>query len=150
MIELCLFEPNIAGNVGSVIRTCAFFSSPNLHIIMPTGFIWNDKAMERAKMDYGDHINIIKYNNFEHFIEKNNNRRLILTTTRSTIPYYDIQYTNTDILIIGNETRGVTEQIRLMSQHQVKIPGKGRSLNMAISASIVLSEGIKQINTKRT
>lgn len=143
-LEICLFEPGIAGNVGNILRTCSCFGVGKVHIIMPCGFIFKD--VDRASMDYAKNVEIIKHNSFYEFMQLNKNRRLIALTTKSTTSYTDTSYESNDTAIFGNESRGLPEDIMNLINHKVTIPMKpgSRSFNLAISAGIFVSEYIRQ------
>ena len=145
-MELCLFEPEIAQNTGTIARLCACFDVV-LNIIEPASFILSDKGFKRAGMDYISKVNIKLHNSFLEF--KNNfNGRIILLDTKATTLYYNINYMPTDCIMLGRESTGVPDEIYKACNEKVLIPMKNntRSLNVAISAAIGLSEAIRQIS----
>jgi len=140
-MEFCLFQPDIAGNVGTIIRIASCFAVTKVHIIMPTGFIFDDKAFKRAQMDYGSNVDIIKHNNFNAFIQAIDAKRIILLTTKVQQSYKDFQFQASDILMVGSESRGVPTEIMQQIQNQLTIPmhNTARSLNVAVAIGIVAS-----------
>lgn len=145
-MELCLFEPEIAQNTGTIARLCACFDVV-LNIIEPASFILSNKGFKRAGMDYISKVNIKLHNSFLEF--KNNfNGRIILLDTKATTLYYNINYKPTDCIMLGRESTGVPDEIYKACNEKVLIPMKNntRSLNVAISAAIGLSEAIRQIS----
>jgi tRNA (cytidine/uridine-2'-O-)-methyltransferase len=149
MINIALYQPDIPQNTAAVIRTCACLGL-NLEIIKPAGFIINEKKLGRIYMDYLKECNILYYDSFDHFLEKKQNRRLILFTTKSKNSYHKFKFKNDDTLIFGSESRGVSQKVHDSVNFKLNIPIKKvtRSLNLATSVAIGSSEAIRQTNDK--
>ena len=60
LLKIVLFEPEIAQNMGTIVRLCACFGI-SLGVIEPCGFPFSSKALKRAMMDYGELSDIEKY-----------------------------------------------------------------------------------------
>lgn len=146
-MRLALFEPDIAQNTGTMIRLASCFNLP-IDIIEPCGFLWNDKHFKRAGMDYISKADITRYLSFEHYLEEKPKGRLILLTTHASEPYSEFAFEKEDILLLGRESAGVPEEVHHKADGRVRIPmAEGfRSLNVALSAGIVLGEGMRQTN----
>lgn len=144
-MRLVLFEPEIPQNTGTLVRLCQCFNVP-LGIIEPVSFLLSDKMFKRAGMDYIDLSKIQVYKNFEQLKIENPHSRIILADTKATTKYFEVKYIPTDIIIMGRESTGVPDYIYNECNVAVKIPMiEGvRSLNMAVSASIVVSEAMRQ------
>lgn len=144
-MKILLYQPDIAGNVGTIIRTCACFGL-ELNIIEPCGFPFDDNRIKRASMGYFEKIKIKKYDSFSDFKNKNPNCRIILLTIKSSTRYYNFKFNENDIIMVGRETSGVPEEIHKNVDHRVLIPMKkeARCLNVAVSLSIVLGEALRQ------
>lgn len=145
-MEICLFEPEIAQNTGTIARLCACFDV-TLNIIEPASFILSDKGFKRAGMDYINKTNIKLHSSFWEF-KNNYNGRIILLDTKATTLYCDFSYASTDCIMLGRESSGVPSDVYNSCDEKVLIPMKNetRSLNVAISAAIGLSEAIRQIS----
>lgn len=149
MIKIALFQPDIAGNVGTIMRMCACFGV-ELHIIEPCGFVFDMHKIRKAALDYIDHVDLHRHNSFEDFYEsqiiQKPQNRLILLTTKSDLSYTNFIFNNNDILLLGRESAGVTEEVVAKANAKIKImmQEKMRSLNIAISAAMVLGEAIRQ------
>src|SRR5687768_6563139 len=104
-MRLCLFQPEIAGNVGAVMRLGACFGVP-VDLIEPMGFEWDDKRVKRTAMDYIGHVEVIRHPSFEAF-RQTAPGRLILFTTRADRSSYDFEFHPDDILLFGRESGGV-------------------------------------------
>ncbi|MCT4575452.1 MAG: tRNA (cytidine(34)-2'-O)-methyltransferase [Alphaproteobacteria bacterium] len=144
-MKLALYQPDIPQNTGTLMRLCACLGV-ELDIIEPCSFSLEDKRFKRSLMDYGGLLKVNRYKSWEEFLEKNSKSRLILLTTKSSENYLDLEYNNNDILILGRESAGVPETVHNIVDKRVRIDmvKEARSINVAISAAIVLSEGLRQ------
>ena len=143
-MRLCLFEPEIAGNVGAVMRLGACFGVP-VDLIEPMGFDWDDKRVRRTAMDYVDHVEVTRHASFEAFRAATPGR-LILFTTRGERSPYDFDFLSDDILLFGKESGGVPAEVAAMSSAKLRIPIRPqvRSFNLATSAALALGEALRQ------
>ena len=143
--KIALFEPDIPQNTASIIRTCACLGA-KLEIIEPCGFLLSDKRFKRVVMDYMDEKEITFYESSNHFFESKKNQRVILMTTKATMPYTNFKFEKNDTILFGRESAGVPEKIHKSIKHRLKIPMKKnkRSLNISISVAIILAESLKQ------
>jgi tRNA (cytidine/uridine-2'-O-)-methyltransferase len=147
MINIVLYKPDIPQNTAAIIRLSACLNL-KIHIIEPCGFNLDDSRFKRVVMDYIKLSRIIRYSDFESFINMNSKSRLILMTTKSKKFYYDFKYKKNDFLLFGRESAGVPDQIHKKIKNKLKVPlsGKARSLNVAMTVAIVASEALKQNN----
>ena len=143
--KIALFEPDIPQNTASIIRTCACLGA-KLEIIEPCGFLLSDKRFKRVVMDYMDEKEITFYESSNHFFESKKNQRVILMTTKATMPYTNFKFEKNDTILFGRESAGVPEKIHKSIKDRLKIPMKKnkRSLNISISVAIILAESLKQ------
>ena len=144
-MRIALFEPEIAGNVGAVMRTGACLGA-EIHLIEPLGFQWDDKRVRRAAMDYIDHVRVVRHPGFTAFREATGPGRLVLFTTKSSASIYDFTFAPSDILLFGKESAGVPETVASAADAAVRIPLRTdvRSFNLASSAAIALGEALRQ------
>lgn len=147
MIELALFEPEIPQNTGTLLRLSACFGM-KLHIIEPCGFIFSNRRLKRSGMDYIDHADFMLHDSWDAFQQSSHRqgKRLVLLTPHSKTVYTDFHFEPNDILMVGRESTGVPEDVMQAADATVLIPMKPetRSLNVAISASIVSGEALRQ------
>ncbi len=143
-MRVALYQPDIAGNVGAVMRTCACLGTP-LDLIEPMGFQWDDKRVARAAMDYWDHVSVTRHADWDTF-QAQARGRLVLLTTRGATPLHDFVFEADDILLFGRESAGVPDEVHARADARVVIPMAPplRSLNLSVSAAIVLAEGLRQ------
>ncbi|HYC94331.1 MAG TPA: tRNA (cytidine(34)-2'-O)-methyltransferase [Sphingomicrobium sp.] len=143
-MRLALFEPEIAGNVGAVMRLGACFGVP-VDLIEPMGFEWDDKRVRRTAMDYIEHVEVSRHASFEAF-RRAAPGRLILFTTKGDQSPYEFNFEPDDILLFGKESGGVPADIAAMSDAKLRIPIRPevRSFNLATSAALALGEALRQ------
>ena len=147
MFNLVLVNPQIPNNTGAIGRLCVN-SDTVLHIIKPIGFDIDEKAVRRAGLDYWEKLDKRVYDDIDDFFEKNDiSQNAHFATTKTDRPYFEAEFKEGDYIFFGSETAGIPEDLlnRYKSKN-ITIPmgKKGRSLNLAISAGIVLYEAIKQ------
>ncbi|QNE30797.1 tRNA (cytidine(34)-2'-O)-methyltransferase [Sphingomonas sp. NBWT7] len=146
-MRIALFEPDIAGNVGTILRTAACFGVP-VDLIEPMGFPWGDRALRRAKMDYAAAGDVTRHVDWAGFLaaQARQPARLVLATTRGAVDLWDARFRPHDLLLFGSEGAGVPDHVHDRADLRVRIPMRAgfRSLNVAISAGIILSEAMRQ------
>lgn len=143
-MRIALFEPEIAGNVGAVMRLGACLATA-VDLIEPLGFAWDDRRVARAAMDYIDHVSVTRHRDWDAFAGQAAGR-IVLLTTKGATPLHAMTFEPGDILLFGSEGRGVPEAVHARADARVVIPmAPGpRSLNLAVSAAIVLAEALRQ------
>ena len=146
-MEIALFQPDIAGNVGTILRTAACFGAP-AHIIEPCGFPFGDAALQRAGKGYAVRANVRRHadwNDFMHW-RAEAARRLVLLTTAGATPLPAFTFEPGDLLLLGAESSGVPPYVHNAATARVAIPMREgfRSLNVAVAAGIALAEALRQ------
>lgn len=144
-MRIALFEPEIAGNVGAVMRLCACLGA-QLDLIEPLGFPWDDRRVRRAAMDYIDHVSVTRHASFAAFRDTLGQGRLVLFTTKASAHAYDFAYCADDVLLFGKESAGVPLEVADLADAKVRLPMRSevRSLNLATSAALALGEALRQ------
>ena len=147
--NIVLVEPQIPPNTGSIARLCGATNSI-LHLVHPLGFSTEDKHLKRAGLDYWHHVEVVHWQNLEQLLRRVNENALKFFTTKTTRNYTEAVYHPGDFLIFGKETSGLSEQVRnLYHELCFTLPMENnniRSLNLAMTAGIVLYEAIRQQN----
>lgn len=146
-MQLALYHPQIPQNTGTLLRLCSCLGV-QINLIRPLGFLWDDKKLKRAGMDYISTADYKIYDSFEAFLEGHQSSRLIaMEANVAASSHCEFRYKNDDILIVGSEHYGFLSQDLKQIPCTVKIPmvKKRRSINMAISAAIVLGEAMSQL-----
>lgn len=144
-MRLALFQPAIPQNVGACIRLSACFAV-DLHVIEPTGFRFDDRAMKRAALDYGPLSHLTRHADWDAFQRDRTPGRLILFTTKGATPLDAFAFQPDDTLLFGSETSGAPDHVHAAADARVVIPirPEARSLNLSVSAGIALWEGLRQ------
>lgn len=147
--NIVLVEPEIPPNTGSIARLCGA-THTTLHLIHPLGFSIDDKHLKRAGLDYWEQVAIQYWDNFSTFAAHCDEAKFKLFTTKTARPYTKASYQAGDYLIFGKETQGLSGEIRSLYEDLCyTIPmanTKIRSLNLAMTAGIVLYEALRQNN----
>ena len=143
-MRLALYQPDQAGNVGTILRLAACLGVP-VDIIEPCGFPWSDRALKRAGMDYAEIAAVTRHADWGAFGGVATGR-LVLMTTAGSVTLPDMQFAQGDILLMGSESSGVPAEVHAAAAARVRIPQVAgtRSLNLAVAAGIALAEALRQ------
>ncbi len=146
-IRIALYQPDIPGNTGTILRLAACLGL-GVDIIEPAGFDISDRNLKRAGMDYIAAAALTRHVNWERFEEWRaaTGRRLVLASTKAALPYTKIDYRPDDILLFGRESAGVPEYVHEKADERVLIPmvESQRSINVAVSVSMIAGEVLRQ------
>jgi tRNA (cytidine/uridine-2'-O-)-methyltransferase len=143
-MRIALFQPDIAGNVGTILRLAACFGVA-VDIIEPCGFPFSDRSLRRAGMDYAADAVVARHADREAF-ERLHNGRIVLMTTKGQASLYDAAFEPDDILVFGSESAGAPDHVHAAAALALRIPLRPgfRSLNVAVAAGIALGEALRQ------
>ncbi len=148
VLTLALFQPDIPQNTGTILRLCACLGIAAA-IIEPAGFPVTDRAFRRAGMDYLDRVELERHPSWTAFEawRRDVRRRLVLLSTRASLPYTAFCFARGDILLLGRESAGVPEDVHAAADARICIPlvAAMRSLNVAVAAAMVTGEALRQI-----
>lgn len=146
-VDLALYQPDIANNTGTLIRLGACLGV-TIHIIHPTGFPFSARTLARAGLDYIDHAAVHEHNSWTQFDQwrREQNRRLVLLTTKTETSAYAVQFRADDILMVGRESAGVPDGVAEATDLRIRIPMRDglRSINVALAATLILGEAKRQ------
>jgi tRNA (cytidine/uridine-2'-O-)-methyltransferase len=148
-MRLALYQPDIPQNTGAMLRLAACFGL-GVDVILPAGFILDDKRMRRSGMDYIDQVALARHSSWAAYLESRDagKGRLVLLTTKGDCAYTDFIYRAEDTLLVGRESSGVPPEVAAAADARLVIPMRPglRSLNVAMAAAIVTGEAIRQLN----
>ena len=147
-MRLALFEPDIPQNTGAILRLGACLGVA-VDLIEPFGFVMDDRRLRRAGMDYLDRVDWTRHRSWQAFYATPRRGRLVLMTTRGVTAYPDFAFMPEDTILLGRETSGVPEMVHEAADARLYIPLRPglRSLNVALAASMVLGEALRQTGT---
>jgi len=146
--RLALYQPDIAGNTGAILRLGACLGV-GVDIIGPAGFDFSDRNLKRAGMDYLELAALTRHDDFAAFQlwRKAGSRRLVLFSTRATEAYTRFQFSATDVIMFGRESAGVPDHVHDAADIRLLIPMRtgARSLNVALAAAMAAGEAVRQL-----
>ncbi len=147
-LRIALFQPDIAGNTGTILRLAACLGLA-VDIVEPAGFDISDRNLKRAGMDYIASVALTRHVNWERFesFRQTEGRRLVLASTKAALPYTQFVFQAGDILLFGRESAGVPDHVHSATPHRIIVPmieGQ-RSLNVAMSVAMIAGEALRQV-----
>lgn len=146
-ISIALYQPDIPGNTGTILRMAACFGL-DVHIIEPAGFDLSDRSLKRAGMDYVEQATLKRHLIWEAFALHCHmeDRRIVLLSTKAERSYTEFEFLRTDMVLFGRESSGVPARIHEAADARLTIPMQPgrRSLNLALSVAIVTGEALRQ------
>ena len=131
-MHIALYKPDIPQNTAAIIRLGACLNL-KIHIIEPCGFNLHDSRFKRVVMDYMGMSRIFRYEDYDDFIKKNKDKRIVLMTTKAKKHYHKFKFKKNDMMLFGRESAGVPESLHKTIKNRIKVPmnKKTRSLNVA-------------------
>lgn len=151
MLNVVLFEPEIPQNTGNIMRTCVATGAV-LHLIKPLGFKVDDTTLKRCGVNYIDKLEWYVYENWNDFLEKNNNGQFYFLTRYGHKPHSSFDYSKKDeniYFVFGKESTGIPKEIlKPHIDHCMRMPmtKNVRSLNLSNTVAIMLYEALRQRN----
>jgi len=151
MIHVVLYEPEIPGNTGNIMRTCAG-TNTKLHLIEPLGFSLSESAIKRSGVNYIDNCDFTVYKNYNDFLAKNPNGNYYYLTRYGKKPHTSFDYSDNkaDIyLVFGKESTGIPKEIlknHLDNCMRIPMNDNIRSLNLSNTVAIMVYEVLRQQN----
>jgi tRNA (cytidine/uridine-2'-O-)-methyltransferase len=152
-MKIVLFQPDIAQNLGAVMRLTACFNIA-LEVIEPCGFPLTAKSLRRTAMDYGTPESLMRHKSWAAFQTEQaaspQPQRVVLFTTQAATPLHRFDFKADDTLLFGRESAGVPQEVHDYADQRVIIPlaPTARSFNLASSVSIGLWEALRQTQLK--
>ncbi|MGP1255020.1 MAG: tRNA (cytidine(34)-2'-O)-methyltransferase [Kiloniellales bacterium] len=148
-MKLILYQPDIPQNAGTLLRLSACLGVA-VEVIEPCGFVWDDRRLRRAGMDYLAGVELTRHRSWEAYSELRHAKgeRLVLLTTRGDRSYTDFAFAPGDALLLGRESAGVPQDVHAAADARLRIPLRQgqRSLNVAVAGAMVLGEALRQTN----
>ena len=146
-MHIALYKPDIPQNTAAIIRLSACLNL-KIHIIEPCGFDLHDARFKRVVMDYMGMSRVFRYEDYDDFLKKNKDKRIVLMTTKAKKHYHKFKFKKNDMMLFGRESAGVPENFHKTIKNRIKVPmnKKTRSLNVAMSVAIISAEALRQNN----
>lgn len=146
MIEIALYQPDIAPNAATILRMCACLGL-TCRIIEPAGFVTTEAAFRRAGMDYLDRAALLREPSWTAFREATRGRRSVLMTTKAGLPLWDFAFRPGDVILMGRESVGVPDSVHGEVEERITVPMQPgmRSLNVALACAMAAGEALRQL-----
>ena len=143
-MRIALYQPDIAGNVGAILRTAACMGI-GVDLIEPMGFTWSDKAVARSGMDYVGVVDVVRHVDWDAFLGQVSGR-IVLLTTKGAVRLDVAEFREDDVLLMGSEGAGVPEEVHARADVRVLIPMRPglRSMNISVATGVVAAEALRQ------
>ena len=143
-MRIALYQPDIAGNVGAILRTAACLGL-GVDLIEPMGFTWSDKALARSGMDYVGQVDVVRHMDWDAFLAQVTGR-IVLLTTKGAVRLDAATFAADDVLLMGSEGAGVPDEVHAVADMRVLIPMRAgmRSMNISVATGIVAAEALRQ------
>lgn len=151
MINVVLFEPEIPGNSGNIMRTCVA-TNTKLHFIKPLGFSLDEKYIRRSGVNYIDYCDYVVYENWDDFISKNKDGDFYFLTRYGHKPHTSFDYSDSNkniYFVFGKESTGIPREIlkpHLDRCMRMPMTDKVRALNLSNTVAIMVYEALRQQN----
>lgn len=146
--RLALYQPDIPQNAGAMLRLGACLGV-GVDVIEPCGFLWDEKRMRRAGMDYVALVDVVRHASWSAFRQaaQDQGRRVVLLTTKASERLDRFTFRAHDVIMVGRESAGVPDAVAEAADARLRIPiaPAARSLNVALAASIALGEALRQL-----
>ncbi len=147
MFHVVLYQPEIPGNAGNVIRLAAN-TGTKLHLVKPLSFDLQDRHLARAGLDYHDLAEVAVHENWEACLAALKDKRLFFVSTRGSTRHDTPRYQAGDAFVFGPETRGLPPEMleRAPTERRIRLPMvKGnRSLNLSNTVAVLVFEAWRQ------
>lgn len=144
-MRLCVYQPDIAANLGAMIRLAACFGVA-LDVIEPCGFPLSEKILRRTAMDYGEFAQVFRHDSWQSYLDRRKGGRLVLLTTTAEVGLWDFEFQSDDVLVFGRESAGVPDSVHSVCDARICVPmtPPARSLNVVVCAGIAVGEATRQ------
>lgn len=145
--RIALYQPDIAGNTGTILRTAACLGYA-VDLIEPAGFDVSDRNLKRAGMDYVEMAALTRHLDWQAFLATLPGRRLIIASTKAVRSYTEFHFSPTDTVLFGRESAGLPDHVHQLADAAILIPmeANARSLNLAVSVAIIAAESKRQLS----
>jgi tRNA (cytidine/uridine-2'-O-)-methyltransferase len=148
MLHVVLYQPEIPGNTGNIIRLCAN-TGVALHLIRPLGFDLDDSKLKRAGLDYHEWASLRVYDDLEQCLQALAPGRVFAFTTKGSRPAHEVSFQAGDAFLFGPETRGLPPEVLagFDAEARLRLPMRpeSRSLNLSNAVAITVYEAWRQL-----
>ena len=150
-IHIVQYQPEIALNTGSIMRTCLALNA-KVHLIKPMGFEFTEQSIKRYGANYVHQVDYTVYENWDDFIKMATPDNLYFLSQHGTYFYTDIDFSNPQndyYIVVGRESTGFPEELLksyLKNCFRVPMSGNIESLNVSNVVAVIAYEAMRQQN----
>ncbi|AVP49088.1 tRNA (cytidine(34)-2'-O)-methyltransferase [Williamsoniiplasma luminosum] len=148
-INIVLYQPEIAQNVGAIMRTCVAIDA-RLHLIEPFGFIYDDRHLARPSANEHQFVDVVRYDDWNDFISQHPQQPLFCLSRYGQKPIsdFDFKKLNQEVyLMFGKESTGIPKQVlidNIETTFRIPMVEQARSINIANTVGIASYEVLRQ------
>ncbi|RJY09061.1 tRNA (cytidine(34)-2'-O)-methyltransferase [Aurantiacibacter aquimixticola] len=148
MTSIVLVHPEIPHNTGAIGRTCVALDM-DLVLIRPYGFTLSDRQLQRAGLDYWQHVRLAEFASWGTFMDERQplGEQLFLFEDDAGRSFYEPDYPDDAYLVFGSETKGLPKVIRdAHADREVRLPMRSphiRSLNLANAVTAAAYQALR-------
>ncbi len=137
-----------AGNVGTIIRTAAWFGIKRIFLSSECADPYSAKVLRATQ---GEIFSITVGNRGDLrqnvvSLQKKGFQIVAATLETSACLLYKMEFAANTVLVFGSEAHGISKEILTIADVQIIVPkfGQGESLNVATSVGVILSEAMRK------
>lgn len=149
MLDVILYQPEIAPNTGNVIRLCAN-TGARLHLVAPLDFELDDARLRRAGLDYHEYAPLRVHASLDDALQGRDPARVFAFSTRAGTRFDAVSFREGDALLFGPESRGLPESVlqAIAPARQLRLPMRPaqRSLNLSNAVAVAVFEAWRQLD----
>ena len=131
----CIQDP---GNLGTIIRIADWFAISRIVCSHDCADVYNPKVVQSSM---GSILRIpVFYCDLQSWLQQQGNTRIFAAVMEGQ-PVNNTDINDKAIIVLGNESKGISKEVLESVNVRITIPGKGKaeSLNVAVAAGIILS-----------
>ncbi|MEM9007759.1 MAG: RNA methyltransferase [Cyanobacteria bacterium P01_F01_bin.86] len=135
------------GNLGTLIRTAAAINSDGLWLTDNSVDVTHPKVLRASA---GQWFRVPKQMLPDLPLQlttwKNKGCQILATAANGAVPYWDVDFTQPTVLLLGNEGNGLSTEMLTTASQIIAIPMAStvESLNVGVAAAVILFEAVRQ------
>lgn len=145
-LHIVLHQPEIPDNTGNIGRTCVALGA-KLWLVRPLGFRLDNRHLQRAGLDYWQHLDWEAVDDWSSLLERLPGCRPWYFTKYAAKTYTEAEFSPGDVLAFGSESQGLPRSLLESNADRcLRIPmaAEARSLNLAVSVAVAGYEAWRQ------
>jgi len=150
-LHIVQYQPEIALNTGSIMRTCLGINA-KIHLIKPMGFEFTEQSIKRYGANYVNQVDYIVHENWETFLKKVDVSQLYFLTQHGKKFHTEIDFSHCDkdyYIVVGRESTGFPQELlkeHLENSFRLPMSETTESLNVSNVVAVIAYEAMRQQN----